>query len=336
MTTATEAGSAGTAGSAGSAGSTGMHALNPDELQGYQADGYLVRRGVIPEATLAGVRSVFEELVDRLAHRWLGEGFVTSTYDDLPFEKRFAALRTELPARFPTSWRKGLVSPEVFQLWQLPELLGPIRSLVGDEVYAHGVWNGRPREPGVMLQKILWHQDAHYYKRWDAADGPLVSVWLPLVPVDEHNGCLQMLPGSHRQGYIERHTGFNGLFTVDDAVIAAHTPVSLAMQPGDALFFSDTTVHQSLDNQSDGVRWSIDIRFGAATEGIMSKTPRGYRCFSATDPTSVESYDTWVSRYNYDEVGLEAELETDSGLRNADLTAIAEALKTSRSELELF
>jgi hypothetical protein len=317
------------------AGQGHAYALEEDELRRYESDGYLVRRGVIPERTLAEVQSVFERLVDRLAHQWFDEGFVTSTHDELPFEKRFAALREELPARFPTSWRKALVSREVYRLWQLPEVLGPIRSLVGDEVYAHGVWNGRPREPGVMLQKILWHQDAHYYKRWAPDDGPLVSVWMPLVPVNADNGCLQMLPGSQRRGYIDRHNGFNGLFTVADSVIAEHTPVTLEMEPGDALFFSDTTVHQALDNQSDGVRWSIDIRFGAATDAIISKTPRGYHCFSASSPATVESYDTWAARYNYDEVGLDAELET-AGIRDADLGSIAEALKTSRSELELF
>lgn len=315
---------------------THPHALTPEQKATYDEQGFIVLRGVVPAEVTAGLQEVFEGVVDRMAKDWYDEGFVTDTADNLPFEKRFAALREQLPPKFATSWRKILVSPAVFALWQRPELLGPARSLVGDEVYAHGVWNGRPREPNTAIQKILWHQDAHYYKAWDQTDGPLISVWQPLVPADERAGCLQLAVGSHRSGYLERHRGFNSLFTVNDDDLAGYEIFTAEMNPGDVLIFSDLTLHQGLDNHSDYVRWSIDIRYGAATPGVMSKTPRGYYCFSAGDPSRVEDYDTWVARYNYDEVGLDAELETDGRARYDDLVAIAKAIGTSKSELEAF
>jgi ectoine hydroxylase-related dioxygenase (phytanoyl-CoA dioxygenase family) len=312
------------------------HALTPEQKQQYEEQGFLVLRDIVPKDVRDSLQSVFEGVVDRLAKQWFEEGFVDNTFDDLPFETRFAALREQLPPRFASSWRKILVSPEVFALWQRPELLGPIRSLLGDEVYAHGVWNGRPREPHTAIQKILWHQDAHYYKGWDDADGDLISVWMPLVPATELAGCLQVAAGSHKVGYIERLRGFNNLYTVPDDALAGYEIVTCEMNPGDALLFSDLTLHQGLDNHADYVRWSIDIRFGQPSEGIISKTPRGYYCFSASDPSRVETYDAWAPRYNYDEIGLDAEVETEGNTRYNDLDGVAKALNTSRSELEVF
>lgn len=312
------------------------HALTDDQIAEFERQGFLILRDVVPADVRQGLQTIFEGVVDRLAKTWHDEGLVTDTFDDLPFDKRFGALRTQLPARFPTSWRKALVSPEVFELWQRPELLGPIRSLLGDEVYAHGVWNGRPREPRTSIQKILWHQDAHYYKGWDSGDGKLISMWMPLVPVDAGSGCLQMLEGSHTRGYINRIRGFNGLFTVADEELEGQQVLTAAMNPGDALLFTDLTLHQALTNEADFVRWSIDIRFGQATPEIISKTPRGYYCFSAADPSRVEGFDTWKRRYDYNEIGLEAELENLDEATVTDLDEAAAALQISRSELEVF
>lgn len=310
------------------------HALTPDELAAYDRDGFLVLRHVVPPGVIADLRDVFAATVDRLAAQWHAEGFVADPCESLPFDTRFAALREQLPARFPTSWRKALVSPTVYALWQRPELLGPMRSLLGDELYAHGVWNGRPREPNNPIQKVLWHQDAHYYRDWDPADGKLVSVWVPLVPVDEQSACLAMAVGSHGKGRFERLRGANRLFTVPDRDLEGYEQRAIAMDPGDVLMFTDTTLHQSLDNTSDHVRWSIDIRFGQATPGIIDKTPRGYVCFSAGDPSRVEPIETWTDRYDYDKVGLDAEIEDLD--TDVDLDDAARSLGISRSELEVF
>ena len=310
------------------------HALTAEQLSDYERDGVILLEGVVPAEVIDELRTLFDATVDKLANQWHAEGFVSDPCLDHPFETRFAALREQLPARFPTSWRKILVSPTVYGLWQLPELLGPVRSLLGDEVYAHGVWNGRPREPKNPIQKVLWHQDAHYYRDWDAADGGLVSVWIPIVPVDEESACLEVALGSHRKGRFDRMRGDNRLFTVADGDLDGYEKRAFRMQPGDALLFSDTTLHQSLDNVSDHVRWSIDIRFGEATPEVISKTPRGYYCFSANDPGRVESYDTWADRYDYDKVGLDAEIEDLD--TDVDLDEAAKALGISRSELEVF
>lgn len=314
-----------------------MQPLTVDQRRQYDEEGFVVLKGVLPDSNRLAVQAVFEKVVDDLAAEWRDAGFLTDTGDALPFEKRFARLREQVPPRIASSWRSILVSRPVYDLWQLPQLLGPIRSIVGDEVYAHGVWNGRPREPGTAIQKVYWHQDAHYYKQWDAADGPLVSVWMPLVPARAENGCLQYLRGSNQGGYVPaKRDAPNGLFNVDDEVIARYEAVTAECDPGDAILFSDLTIHQALENVSDIVRWSIDIRFGPAVAPIISKTPRGYYCFSAADPSRVESYDTWASRYDYSKVGLSAEIDGIDDSAFDKLDDIAKAMNMPASELKVF
>lgn len=313
-----------------------MNPLSPQQLADFEQDGFVIVRDLLPKDLLDDVRAVFAGVVDDLARQWRDEGFITDTGDDLPFETRFIRLREQLPPKFATSWRSILVSPTVFSLWQRPELLGPIRSLLGDEIYAHGVWNGRPREPGNSIQKVYWHQDAHYYRGWDPADGKLISVWMPLVDATADAGCLEFLRGSHRGGLVPAsRSSANNLFTVADEIVEQYETAVAECRPGDAIFFGDTTIHQSRDNVADYVRWSIDIRFGEASEGIISKTPRGYHCFSASNPGRVEDYETWVDRYDYSKVGVGAEIG-DGDVGPVDYDAVAQLLNVPASELRAF
>ena len=302
------------------------HPLTEAERAALEDDGFVIIRRVVPDAALDEVRSAFAGAVDRLARQWHEEGLLADLHEELPFESRYAAIRADLPARFAVSWRRILVSEAVHGLWQVPEILGRARSVVGDEVFAHDIWNGRPREPHTAIQKIGWHQDAHYYRKWDPADGVLLSMWLPLVPVDEESGCLQFIPGSHKRGWVPfRQNPLNNLLELPPEAVGDVPPVSAVTEPGDLVLFTDTTVHQALDNRRDGyVRWSIDIRFGQPTPPIVAKSRMGYHCFSASDPGRVEPYEVWAERYRF------------SDDADAKLDELAGQLGVSRSEVRVF
>lgn len=276
--------------------------LTREEKDHFEEQGYLLLRGVLPSPTLASLREVFERAVEQQAQEWFEAGDITDKAEGLPFETRYARLREQVPTTFSNSWKRILVSRAVYRLWQQPELVSIMRSLIGDELYAHGTWNGRPRPPRQPIATIDWHQDAHYYPRFERSDQPLISAWMPLVPVDETAGCLQVLPHSHQRGLlravkIER----NGLVGVTDEDIAGLPPFSCVMEPGDVLLFSALTVHRALENHSDYVRWSIDIRYCDATnQAAVDKASHGYYCYNAEDPSRVESFETWAAQYDYE------------------------------------
>lgn len=105
------------------------------------------------------------------------------------------------------------------------------------------------KNPGVIGQP--WHQDSYYFK-FDRQ--PQVGVWVALSRATLENGCLWVLPGSHK-GPIHEHVpdrrpaanrAYTEIVSEDDS---ARIPA--LMEPGDVLFFHSYLMHMSTDNVAD-------------------------------------------------------------------------------------
>src|SRR4029079_7291401 len=76
--------------------------------------------------------------------------------------------------------------------------------------------------------------------------------------VNEENGCLQYIPGSHRWDLLPI-TGLAGQMDAIEQVLtpaqrAAVTPVAVPVKRGEAVFHHPLTVHGSSENRSDRPR----------------------------------------------------------------------------------
>lgn len=94
------------------------------------------------------------------------------------------------------------------------------------------------------------HQDNYYF----CLEPPnVVTIWLALDRVDDENGCLRYLPGSHRLG-IRRHDRSNVLgfsqAIVDYSDADRQHEVAVHLQPGDAVAHHGNTIHRAEPNQS--------------------------------------------------------------------------------------
>jgi ectoine hydroxylase-related dioxygenase (phytanoyl-CoA dioxygenase family) len=144
-------------------------------------------------------------------------------------------------------------------------------------------------------------------QRYDAVRDFAISVWIPLVPVDEDTGCIQVIPGSHKKGLRpDVRVPRNNLIGLADGEVEGMEPVSCSMEPGDVLLFTETLFHRSTDNRSDHTRWSLDIRyFDAGNEVLTLKEQERYSgsvylCYSRSDPARVGAYDDWAASYDSD------------------------------------
>jgi len=89
----------------------------------------------------------------------------------------------------------------------------------------------------------------------------VVTAWIPLVDTDLDNGCLWVLPGSHRWGlFLGEKNAYHQVVTKDD-VERRGEPVPVPMHIGDVLLFTNLTFHASRLNRSERMRWSLDCRF---------------------------------------------------------------------------
>ena len=249
-------------------------------------DGYVVVADVFDaETDFAPIYDEWNDILDGIARPLVAEGAVRSTYAGLPFTERLLALCGETGSSFHQPFDISLpqkditpdtplhVGPAVFDLLTHDRLLDVVEGFLGPELVSNPVQHVRMKPPGRLLgperarsylaARVPLHQDLGVLLP-EADSSTILSCWVAVTDADEENGCMQVLPGSHRLPLYdhcptEPQTGIpEHLLTLDDAV-------ALPMRAGSVLFFGQNLVHGSLDNTSENsVRISMDLRYQPA------------------------------------------------------------------------
>ena len=93
------------------------------------------------------------------------------------------------------------------------------------------------------------------------------AMWVPLGDCPREKGALAVAAGSHRAGVLDTRVG-GGAGGMDICVPIPGEWVSGSFGAGDALIFSDTTVHRALPNRSTELRQSFDARYQPASQPV--------------------------------------------------------------------
>jgi ectoine hydroxylase-related dioxygenase (phytanoyl-CoA dioxygenase family) len=128
------------------------------------------------------------------------------------------------------------------------------------------------KNPGAWGQP--WHQDSFYF-RFDPPR-PILGVWLAVTAATRENGCLHVVPGSHREA-VHAHEpdarpGANyGYVEIVDHDMSEAVPV--LMEPGDLLLFDSHLMHRSTDNVSDGIRAAMVYHYATTGTAEREQSP---------------------------------------------------------------
>jgi hypothetical protein len=122
-------------------------------------------------------------------------------------------------------------------------------------------------KPAGKGTRLPWHQD-----RWNNLDrDPEITVWTALDPATRENGCVQVIPGSHRQLLNPDHP--SGFLTPELA--AQHCQaniVHLELQPGEAVLLHNWLLHSSDLNRSAQSRRAFSVCYlDAATRDVQGR-----------------------------------------------------------------
>ena len=115
------------------------------------------------------------------------------------------------------------------------------------------------KNPGAWGQP--WHQDSSYFP-FDRE--PQVGAWLATSEATLENGCLVILPGSHKE-HLHEHLpddreGSNyGYTEIKDHDFSNEVPMTL--NTGDLLLFHSFLMHKSYDNNSQARRTAMVYHF---------------------------------------------------------------------------
>ena len=119
----------------------------------------------------------------------------------------------------------------------------------------------------------------------------MLTVWFGLWDATIENGCLEVVPKSHREGLLQ-HCGATagtsrgfGLH-IPDQFLRAGDSVPLPMKRGTVLLFHRLNCHCSLPNKSDNIRWSFDLRYNPTGEPTGRGAFPGFVARSRSNPTS--------------------------------------------------
>jgi phytanoyl-CoA hydroxylase len=276
--------------------------LSMQQRRQYDQDGYIVLDKLLSADELQPARQAMTHKVDLIAAELLRDGLITDTLEHRPFEYRLAELCAGLSAeqflKYGRSWRDRFAG--YFELMSTPKILDAVESLIGGEIFSNPVYNVRPKVPKVAAGAVPWHQDKSYWP--DANSNPVITVWIPIVDSTLENGCLHIIPGTHRQRVIAHHQetySGTGFFETDLKIIqresARRAIVQLPVRAGSAILFNDRLLHSSTPNNSDHIRWSVDLRYQPTDQDPMTAHGAGFLARSRQNPARVATLQDWLA-----------------------------------------
>jgi len=214
----------------------------------YHRDGFIKGPRVLDDAMLASLRSELSRVISQQAESQVAQ----------PLSIRNRTGDDEHPVwQVINIWE---ASPAYRALLNIPGLGATIQALIsGREIR---LWHDQIQfKPEAIGGATMWHQDWPY---WPTMSAPhAVTAWIALDDADPDNGCMSMVPGSHRWGNSIGH--LHGLPRFD-AVPAQYqgqpSPVQVCpVAAGEVHFHHCMTWHGSPDNTSARPRRAIALHF---------------------------------------------------------------------------
>ena len=103
------------------------------------------------------------------------------------------------------------------------------------------------KPPGSRGQAL--HQDEYYLR---ARPGTSIAAWMALEPIDEANGCLQVVPDTQNLPLVcpEAADESESFTTIAIPLPPGLKPTPICMEPGDVLFFNGQIIHGSFPNST--------------------------------------------------------------------------------------
>ncbi len=233
--------------------------LTPAQIDAFHTEGYLFFPGLFGPEEVAELNAAVPELYAR-----------QEAYNVR--EKGSQAVRTNFAAH--------LYSAPFARLARHPRMIEPVQELLAEALYMHQFKiNGKMAFEGDVWQ---WHQDYGTWKNDDLMPTErAMNVAIFLDDVNEFNGPLMFIPGSHRKGVIDaRHdltTTSYPLWTVDNALITQLVQraggkqggiVSPKGPAGSMILFHSCLVHASTSNLSPWNRVSVYLSLCAVSNHI--------------------------------------------------------------------
>lgn len=222
-----------------------MAQLSRDEIEHYRREGWVIPSFRLPEARMATMRDALDELI-----------------------RNNPGVRPEklVSAHVEGDNGEGVRGSRQFlELAQDPEIVELVSGVIGEDVILWGchVFCKPPAEG----YETPWHQDGHY---WPIRPLATCTVWVALEPSTVTNGCLRVIPRSHRDHVLHPHLHEDRAdLTLNqrmaDGTFDEAAAVDLELQPGQMSLHDVYMIHGAQANTSAQRRTGVALRYMPST-----------------------------------------------------------------------
>lgn len=234
-------------------------------------------KGLLSKRDVSTFYNRFDELVQNPSQR-LPQLIVMR---DVALEKVDASKRTE--ERTVTKIQNWSRDAVFWKFASHPSIVRCVEAIIGRDIRAHHFMAiNKPSDPGLLSSRHPLHQDAHAFPF--APFSRIVCAWTALQRVERNNGCLCVVPGSHRMALMEHrypqrwigpvNRAYHGLHFEGDLNALLRHRVHLEMEPGDTVLFHPLLVHGSGANLSARNRRSISTHYVNSKEVRFVSLPQ--------------------------------------------------------------
>lgn len=150
-----------------------------------------------------------------------------------------------------------------------PELLAIAEQLLGEKPVL--VQDMAMLKPPTGGGEKPWHQDMAYGQL--AYGKAVVGVWIALDEAGIDNGCMHVIPRSHREGATPHYAVRD--WQLCDASVPVERDIAVPLKPGSALFFHGLLYHGTPNNMSAKRRRALQFHY--ACESASKLTPKEYK-----------------------------------------------------------
>ena len=162
----------------------------------------------------------------------------------------------------PTHERSGahILFPWIDELMRAERILDAVEDLIGPHILS---WNSVFWIKEAQSSSYVgWHQDLQY---WGLSNSDVVSIWIALSNAGEDAGCMNVIPGSHKETIEHAETyAKNNLLSRGQELeidISQRKTVPMALKAGQVSFHNVRTAHGSGPNKTNDRRIGLSFHY---------------------------------------------------------------------------
>lgn len=251
--------------------------LTQEERKFYEENGFILRNKYLTDTQVKRFNDRFSELCENPSQRskfMLVMRNVTEKNNEKLNDKKKLRLKSDIVKL--QDWQNDSV---LMEYAKNPTILKTVSAFTGKNIHSiHTMYINKPPDKGNGSSRHPPHQDLWYFP-FRPAD-LIVASWTALEKIDEKNGCLYVLPGSHKSTLLNHCYPIKGgvvnkaYHQIKDFDISTTKNLkSLHMEPGDTVFFHPLLFHGSGPNKSKHYRRAISTHFASAQCHQIKLTP---------------------------------------------------------------